>query len=630
MTYFKGNCVLKAIFYPTFFLTLSVLFLTHSHIAVAKEPIGEVVLIKGKATKLVPFAKVATSLQAGDKLLEDTSILTEERSFVRIKFRDGSVVSLGASSKMVLVEMAKNDVSLISLLKGKVRTKVEKDNVNGSMNKFYIKTRSAAMGVRGTDFQAIYNPDNKLTSLVTFNGEVAMAKIDPATHQELDLLEKRENQNVDVQRSDDRKVEIQKTAMDSMAQIQKLDKLLNHQDAVVVMAGQYSGSSDSLKKTSLPVKINPGQFEVLLKNQDLNEKKIENLKSTNLVATATDVTKLMVDSKADPNGFYDVKTGDFAPKSGGVVDTETGLYVAPDASAKFDGPSKVYLSEKIGGVDKETGQYVPPAGLRLDSNKGFVEVAKTSDPQILSLKEDLNKVALQKDIVIGTSSEKEFKLENKFLREDVSIALMLGGMSKVATGAYGNLDVDSDSYSEIRLKWAMSSALRFRPLLEFRYKTVKFANDSRYAHGDDTAFDLFTGVQYSLTKRSNFLVHFGIRQDVYAQNSATPGLYQFTRMGVTELGLGYQYDYDFSDKWMIKSTLLPYYAFSRDVGNVGTKTALGVRAEVIPTYTFKENRSVGFGLSLDSSKRDVSTTSNGVAKDDSAISGFVIQYNMSL
>lgn len=627
MTFFKGNCVLRAIFY----LTALVLFqISFDIYAANKEPIAEVVTLKGKATQLAPHSKTAAQLQVGDKLLEDTSILTEDRSFVRIKFRDGSFVSLGAASKMVLVEMAKNDVSLISLLKGKLRSKVEKDNVNGSANKFYIKTRSAAMGVRGTDFQAIYNPENKLTSLVTFKGEVAMAKVDPVTHQELDRLEKNEKTNIEVSRADDGKVEIQKTELDSMAQLQKLDKILNHQDAVVVEAGQYSGSSDSLKKTSIPVKINPAQFEVLLKNQDLTEKKVENLKSSELLVASNEVSKLMVDSKADPNGFFDAKTGDFAPKSGGVVDLETGLYVAPDASAKFDSNTRVYVSQRIGGVDKETGQYVPPTGLKLDSNKGFVEVAKTSDPQVLSLKEDLNKTAIQKDIVIGSPVEKEFKLENKFLRDEVSVALMLGGMSKAVSGSGGQLDKDSESYSEFRLKWAMSSALRFRPLLEFRYKTVKFSNDARYSHGDETAFDIFTGLQYSLSKRANFLVHFGIRQDVYAQNSATAGSYQFTRMGITELGLGYQYDYDFTDKFMVKSTLLPYYAFSRDVGNVGTKTALGVRLELMPTYSFKENSTLGIGFSLDSSKRDVTTLSNGTAKDDTAVGGLVFQYSTAL
>lgn len=617
----------KAIYFALifiFFLPLSQAF------AASQENIAEVVLLKGRATQLAPHARSATTLQLGDKLQEDTSILTDEKSFVRIKFRDGSFVSLGASSKIVLVAMAKNDVSLISLLKGKLRTKVEKDNEASGLNKFYIKTRSAAMGVRGTDFQTIYNPENKLTSLVTFKGEVAMAKIDPNTHQELDRLDKQAaSSSLEVERKEDGRIEIQKSDVDSQLQMQKLDKILNTNDAVVVEAGQYSGASDNLKKTSIPVKINPTQFEVLLKNQDLTEKKIENLKSSTLIASS-DVANLMVDSKADPQGFYNSSTGDFAPKSGGVVDLETGLYVAPDASAKFDDKSKVFLSDKIGGVDHETGQYVPPAGLRLDGQKGFIEVAKTEDPLVLSLKQDLNKSALNKDIVIGAPITEEYKIENKFLRDDFALAMLFGGMSKSVGGINGQLDKDSESYKELRIKWAMRSALRIRPILEFRYKSVNFPADARYAHGDKSAFDLFSGLQYSINKRSNLLGHFGIRQDVYAQAQSSQSSYQFTRMGITELGLGYQYDYDFSEKLLVKSMILPYFAFSRDVGNVGTKSTVGFRLEVIPTMTLKENKSIGIGFSLDTSKRDVTTTSGTTTTDDTAVAGFVFQYNVSL
>lgn len=626
MNFFKRTSVHKAIILVLFCLCL---IISSKLQAARNEYIAEVVMLKGSATKLVPHSREATVLKMGDKLIEDTSILTEDRSFVRLKFRDGSAVSLGASSKIVLVEMSKNDVSLISLLKGKLRSKVEKESESTGANKFYIKTRSAAMGVRGTDFQTIYNPDNKLTSLVTFEGEVAMAKIDTKTHRELDQLD-RNDVNVEVQRDVDGGVQLQKNTNDPFVQMQKIDKILNTKDAVVVEAGQYSGASDNLKKSSIPVKINPVQFEVLLKNQELNEKKTENLKSSTLIASSK-TESLMVDSKASPEGFFDSKTGDFAPKSGGVVDLDTGLYVAPDASAKFDEKNKVYVSEKIGGVDKETGQYVAPVGLKLDGRRGFVEVAKTNDPTVLSLKEDLNNSAIQKDIVIGSPVENLFKLENKFLKEEMSLALVFGSLNKsVSGGGPGEFDKETDHYNEFRIKWAMSSALRFRPVLEFRYKSASFANDNRYIHSDESAFDLFTGMHYSYSERTDFLFHFGIRQDVYAQNNSDQTMYQFTRMGITELGVGVKYNYDFSEKLLVKTIFLPYYAFKRDVGNVGTKSTTGIKIEIVPNYNISQNKSIGFGLTMDSSKRSVTTTSAGTTNDKSVVSGLVLQYNVNL
>lgn len=604
-------------------------FLVFVHETQALTTLAEVVIVKGSATQLAPREKTAKALMVGDKLLEDTSILTGDRSFVRLKLIDGSTMNIGSNTKVALEEMAKNGTSLVSLLKGKLRTQVEKDANLNSENKFFLKTRTAAMGVRGTDFQAVYNPDNKVTSLVTLEGEVAMAKIDQSTHEELDQISNKTN--LEINRSADGKTpEVKLQKQDSVAQMQKLDKILAKNDVVVVEAGQYSGSSEELKKSTVPVKISPVQFEVLLKNRELNEKRAENLKGQALENAKRDMSKLMVDSKADPNGFFDPRTGEFAPKAGGVVDLETGLYVAPGTDARFDERNRVYVSNKIGAIDNETGQYIPPAGLKLDSMKGFVEVEKTNDPSLLSLKEDLNKTSIQKDVVIGNPEDKIFKIENKFLKDELAFSIFSGSVAKtINPDNAASFEKESSSYIEYRAKWSMSSAMKFRPTLELRFKKLEFENDSRFTHGDETAIDLLAGVHYALSKRSNLLLHFGIRQDVYMAKTETANLYQLTRMGVTELGFGYQYDYDFSDRFLLKSNLLPYFAFSRDVGSVGVGKTVGLKLEVMPTYKLKSQNSVGLGFSLDSSKREVTTLSNGKTDDDTSVAGLFLQYQIS-
>ena len=72
--------------------------------------------------------------------------------------------------------MKKNEVGIITLLKGKIRSKVKKTKAH-SKNKFFVKTQNAALGVRGTDFQTIYNPENNVTNLLTFKGKVAMINV---------------------------------------------------------------------------------------------------------------------------------------------------------------------------------------------------------------------------------------------------------------------------------------------------------------------------------------------------------------------------------------------------------------------------------------------------------------------
>lgn len=618
----------KANFVPVLGLSL---LLSFSAFASPKNAIGFVEMLKGKATQLPPHSESARVLQVGDSLVEDTSILTDERSFVRIKFNDGSLMNIGASSKVVLVEMTKNEVSLISLLKGKVRTQVTKDPEKEGENKFFIKTRSAALGVRGTDFQATYNPDNKLTSLVTLEGEVAMVKIDELNRKKLDRLEKAEQEKIVERNEATNKVEIDILPVDSTLQLNHLDKILSSEETVLVQAGQYAGASDTLTKTTVPVKINPVQFELLLKNETLNEKKIENLTPKSILVASASVGKLMVDSKAPPEGYFDAKTGEYAPRAGGVVDFDSGLYVAPDKSASFDQRNKVYVSENIGAVDKETGQYVAPKGLKLDSVKGFVVTETAQDPALIALKEDLNKESISKDVVIGADADGPYKLENKFLKDELQFGILLGGMSrKTNSETIDALEKDSESYSEFRFKWAMRSSFRFRPILGLTFKKFNFTEDPRLAQGDHSAFDIFTGAQYALSRKSNLLFHFGVKQDLFTvHNGGSPANYQMVRMGITELGVGGDFLFDLTKRLSLYVKVLPYFAFSRDVGLIEAESSFGYQVEIAPRYYFSEAKSLTIGLSLDAGPK-TTVSSSGKAESDNSNAGLLLSYQYQL
>jgi hypothetical protein len=163
-----------------FLLCLTIFFLFSPQIY-AKKVIAYVSKVRGHVTVLPPGAIKARRVIKNQKLYEDSSILTTAKSFVQVRYLDGSTLNLGPKSKIVLVELKKKTgVGVISLLKGKIRASIAKrsaQNRNGK-NKFFVKTRSAALGVRGTVFQTTFNPQNDVTSLLTFEGKVAIAKID--------------------------------------------------------------------------------------------------------------------------------------------------------------------------------------------------------------------------------------------------------------------------------------------------------------------------------------------------------------------------------------------------------------------------------------------------------------------
>ena len=59
---------------------------------------------------------------------------------------------------MVVASFTKKKAGILNLIKGKLRSKVTKDYMNMSdkeKSKLFIVTKTAAMGVRGTEFQVI-------------------------------------------------------------------------------------------------------------------------------------------------------------------------------------------------------------------------------------------------------------------------------------------------------------------------------------------------------------------------------------------------------------------------------------------------------------------------------------------
>lgn len=134
--------------------------------------IGKIIKFKGQA-KIFRNNKKIQLNDNNFKLKRLDKIVTEERSFVKIKLKDGSVFLLSSNSSIVLKEFKINSPSdrnlIINLLSGLLRSKF-----TNKINKGYllIKTKTAAMGVRGTEFITYYDPSTKVTTSALFEGEI--------------------------------------------------------------------------------------------------------------------------------------------------------------------------------------------------------------------------------------------------------------------------------------------------------------------------------------------------------------------------------------------------------------------------------------------------------------------------
>lgn len=344
---------------PVLFTLLFVSLLTNAH---ANQIIGKVAKLRGKVSILELGSKEGVSAILGQAVSKEASILTSDKSFIQIVMTDKSQINLGPNSKIVLDQVKAEKVGVVSLLKGVIRAQVIKEaDQSGKAgklgkDKLYIKSRTAALGIRGTDFQASYNPENKITNLITFTGKVMMVKTKAQTESE------------------------------------DLKEALESNKAVMVESGKFSSVTDSLINVTEPVKISPVQFTALKLNNEMlttnNNVSIEatpefkaELKKT--YEQYAEISKLEIENKNLGGRVFNSDIQVLRPVSGGVVDIVTGIYVPPSSEqTNYLKDYNIYEFKSEKGVVSDAGNYLPPVGIVLDAKKGFVSDTQNSNQEV--------------------------------------------------------------------------------------------------------------------------------------------------------------------------------------------------------------------------------------------------------
>ncbi|MFT6070292.1 MAG: hypothetical protein ACJAT2_002817 [Bacteriovoracaceae bacterium] len=591
--------------------------------------VATVTKIRGEVSQLEPGSRVARTVKVGDKLLEDSSLLTGDKSFIRIKFRDNTTMNVGPRSKVSVLETRRDGTSFIHLLKGTIRSKVNKAN-GKTKHKYYLKTRSAAMAVRGTEFQAVYNPENNVSSLLAYEGEVAMAKVEEDPAAELKRLKKirrkqLKNQKVETSASGEIDVVETRPTYDLEG---RMDQALSNNEAVVVKRGQYSGTVNTIKRASLPVKISPVQLNALYQNAEMNEKlRRSEVKSQNFEVGSRNLIIQGADQEAPPEGIFDKKSGKFAPRSGGVLDLNTGLYVAPESDSLYDSKLKVFVpKEGSGSIDKDTGQYVTPRGLKLDAVKGFVASTKGENKILLAQANSLNdatKTALWAGDDINQVKDVGFSnwSETEKIAKDIIEIEMYGYnetfSSTNETGGNGR-KFDTDNAKSLILKWSHNSESKWQPLTSIGFKTTDYTG-SRGQVGQPTRDGVLLGlgVRYNLSKRWNFLTELLLEQEHYIDVSG--GSLLLKRVTIPKLKLGYEGHLIKSGSFTLDSLVYLTLAVPKESGSHKVGAGLGYGLDLLPRWWINKRWTIYTGLSLQNQKQSVSTTG---FKADNSISKF--------
>lgn len=325
-----------------------------------------VVLLRGSAK-----TQTGKALSLKDVVPMGTTVTTSGKSFVKLLFADNTQLNVGPESTVKIEPTKAGDPGMVNLVSGQIRAKVTKDILQGGSgepkDKMHVKTKTAAMAVRGTDFNVVFNGQNNNTALITFEGAVAMTRLQG-----------------------------NETATAALA---------DRNGLVMVTEGQYSGANPDLPQASLPVRLSPSQFSAMQSNETFAEaassarrelagspvppgvdprsfasgadqsveQRVGTITGGDTAQPDTAPSGGPAERTPPPEGVFNASTGEFAPRAGGFVDVNSGIYVPPPPGSAFDPNTGVYVPPPaVGGIDPATGSYVPPQGLTLDPVKGFV------------------------------------------------------------------------------------------------------------------------------------------------------------------------------------------------------------------------------------------------------------------
>ncbi|MBN2823927.1 MAG: FecR domain-containing protein [Campylobacterales bacterium] len=161
--------------------------------------IGTIMALKGSANierGMIVDAKMGMAIKQGDK------IVTSADSRVQVMLKDETVVTIGANSSFDFKEFSfdgsKNSKVNLKANRGFFRTVTGKI-AKVAPNRFKVKTVSATIGIRGTDFSGNIDLERDMEVIRCYSGKI-IVELDKGGVQNIDagMLIEISNKNVDV------------------------------------------------------------------------------------------------------------------------------------------------------------------------------------------------------------------------------------------------------------------------------------------------------------------------------------------------------------------------------------------------------------------------------------------------
>tara|TARA_Y100001936_G_C16085471_1_gene681361 strand:+ start:2793 stop:4049 length:1257 start_codon:yes stop_codon:yes gene_type:complete len=364
--------------------TFAFILLLFSGMPVLAKNVAIVKMVRGSAHALLNESRV--ELKVGTWIEEGATVKTSPKSFVRLSFVDKSTMNVGPSSQMKIEKFSKNEAGVINVLSGKIRSQVSKDylNMDKDKSKLFVKSKSAVMGIRGTDFIFSTSHETGATTAVLFEGSVVFNKFDPSK------------------------------SIDDLEAIVDRGHRIN--------PGQFSVANAMLAKPTVPAKLASTQFRALKKNTEFVDVAVKEGSKTkrNLVppglsgravASTEEGLRELSDIKGnkkevnidDTKGY--VRGNEVKPVDGSLVHIDSGTIIPLGKDSKFDPNTREWVSPSF-DVDAD-GEIVPPQGYMLNDDGTLLKMEKDQFKEVILEVRPLDEVPGLEEIPVNESSVKK-------------------------------------------------------------------------------------------------------------------------------------------------------------------------------------------------------------------------------
>ena len=354
-----------------------VLITSNSAFSQSRTP-ATVVKVRGDVKAIIQGETKA--IKKGDKIPPKAQLESGDKSFAIIVFQDKTKLTLGPKSKIEVVNPSTDsEPGIINLLQGQIRNKITKPGKN---NKYFVNSKAAAIGVRGTEFIAIYNPATNSMTSGGFSGVVA---IGPPIKGEINL----ESAN--------------NTIKDGGENI------------YLLKAREFSSvkNVDGKIKISAPRVMSPVQYFQLKNNEEPSFSQISVTKASKEKKRSPALPNITMGERdifsahTGSNKTQDIVKGDSQMPAGSYIDLNTGTIIPPTSGSEYDSNAGVFTIDSSMGQISKDGSYIAPDGLVLSETGRFESVSssETSTKKAQEMNEAID-LAVNTEVLLRNPSSK--------------------------------------------------------------------------------------------------------------------------------------------------------------------------------------------------------------------------------